>query len=136
MNRSIVCTVFAALVAAAFVASADAHDKKNADKNSNLGKLRHVVCFKFKDGTSDAKIKEIEKGFLDLPKKIDSIVDFEWGTNVSEEGHDQGFTHCFLVTFKDKKGREKYLPHPAHKAFVKMLLPSLDKVFVIDYVAK
>jgi hypothetical protein len=26
-----------------------------------------------------------------------------------------------------------YLPHPAHKAFVDVLMPHLDKVLVIDY---
>ncbi|NNM30920.1 MAG: Dabb family protein, partial [Akkermansiaceae bacterium] len=57
-------------------------------------------------------------------------------TNVSPENHAQGYTHCFIVTFKDKKGLEAYIPHEAHKAFVEQLLPILDKVFVIDFVAK
>lgn len=48
----------------------------------------------------------------------------------------QGFTRCFLVTFNDDAGRAVYLPHPAHKAFVKLLKPQLDKVLVIGYVAR
>ena len=36
----------------------------------------------------------------------------------------------------DTKGRDEYLPHPAHKAFGKVLGPCLDKVLVIDFVAK
>ncbi len=100
------------------------------------GKLRHVVLFKFKDDAPAEKVAEIEKAFADLPKKIDTIVDFEWGTNNSPEGINQGFTHCFLVTFQDDAGRAKYLPHWAHKAFVKLLRPYLDKALVIDYVAQ
>ncbi|MFN6127640.1 MAG: Dabb family protein, partial [Planctomycetota bacterium] len=32
--------------------------------------------------------------------------------------------------------RKVYLPHPAHKAFVDVLKPHLDKVQVIDYWAQ
>ena len=74
--------------------------------------------------------------FKELPSKINTIVDFEWGTNVSPEGKDDGYTHCFFVTFKDKAGLEVYLPHPAHKEFGAGLRPILDKVCVVDYVAK
>ena len=95
--------------------------------------LRHVVSFKFKDGTSADDIKKIEDAFRALPSKIKEIKDFEFGTNNSPENLNQGFTHCFLVTFASEKDREVYLPHPAHLAFVEMLKPHLDKVFVIDY---
>ena len=100
------------------------------------GLLRHVVLFKFKDGTPPANVKEIENAFRALPGKIPEIAAFEWGTNNSPEGIAQGFTHCFFVSFRDAKGREAYLPHPAHKAFVDVLKPHLDKVLVIDYDAQ
>jgi hypothetical protein len=96
---------------------------------------RHVVLFKFKDGTTPEQVKSVEAAFRALPGKIDTIVDFEFGTNVSPEGKDDGFTHCFFLTFKDKAGLEVYLPHPAHKAFGATLRPYLDKVLVVDYVA-
>lgn len=96
---------------------------------------RHVVLFKFKDSATTEQVKAVEEAFKQLPSKIDTIVDFEWGTNVSPEGKDDGFTHCFFVTFKDKAGLETYLPHPDHKAFGSVLRPILDKVLVIDYVA-
>jgi hypothetical protein len=95
--------------------------------------LRHAVFFKFKDGTSDADVEKVVAAFDALPKKIDSIADYQRGKNISPAGFDDGFTHCFLVTFKDEAGRAKYLPHPDHKAFGKTLGPHLDKVFVVDY---
>jgi hypothetical protein len=97
------------------------------------GKLRHVVMFKFKDGTAAEDIKKVENAFRELPKKIPAIVGFEWGTNNSPENLAQGFTHCFLLTFNDAQARDAYLPHPAHKAFGKLLGPHLDKVLVIDF---
>lgn len=100
------------------------------------GVYRHVVLFKFKDDASAEQVKAVEEAFRALPSKIDTITGFEWGTNVSPEGKDQGFTHCFFVTFKDKAGLEVYLPHPDHKAFGSLLRPILDKVLVVDYISK
>jgi len=78
----------------------------------------------------------VEDAFRALPSKIPVIHSLEWGTNMSPEKLDQGFTHCFFLTFKAPADRDAYLPHPAHKAFGKVLRPYLDKVLVIDYVAK
>jgi hypothetical protein len=71
-----------------------------------------------------------------LPSKIPEVVDYEWGTNDSPEGLNDGLTHCFLVTFRDAKGRAAYLPHKEHQKFVALLRPRLDKAVVVDYVAK
>ncbi len=100
------------------------------------GKLRHVVLFKFKPEATAQQIKAVEVAFGQLPKKIPTIVGFEWGVNVSPEGKDLGYTHCFLVTFDDDAGRDAYLPHPAHQEFVKLVRPLLAEVHVIDYVVK
>jgi quinol monooxygenase YgiN len=97
---------------------------------------RHVVFFKFKDSTTPEQVQSIETAFIDLAKKIDTVKGFEWGTNVSPENLNDGFTHCFFVTFADKAGLEVYLPHADHKAFVDKLKPILDKACVLDYVAK
>src|SRR5689334_20749521 len=70
------------------------------------GVVRHVVLFKFKDGTSAEKVQAVEAKFRDLKAKIPQIQDFEWGTNVSPENHAQGFTHCFLLTFRDAAARD------------------------------
>lgn len=97
---------------------------------------RHVVLFKFKDTATADQVRGIENAFVDLAKKIDSVKGFEWGTNMSPESLNDGFTHCFFVTFANKAGLDNYLPHAAHQAFVAQLKPLLDKVCVVDYVAK
>ncbi|PWT96472.1 MAG: stress responsive protein [Bacteroidetes bacterium] len=95
--------------------------------------LRHVVIFKFKDGTTADQIKTVEDAFRALPSKVSEIKGFEWGTNNSPENLAQGYTHCFLVTFASEKDRDAYLPHPAHKAFIEKAGPFIEKAFVIDY---
>ena len=98
--------------------------------------LRHAVFFKFKDDTSADDVAKVVTAFDALPKKIDSIKGYQAGKNFSPAGFDDGYTHCFLVTFADEAGRAKYLPHPDHKAFGDTLRPHLDKVFVVDYWGK
>lgn len=98
--------------------------------------LRHVVLFKFKEDATPAQIETVVREFGQLPAKIDEIHGYEWGVNNSPEDHAKGFTHCFLVTFKSEADRDAYLPHAAHQAFVKVLLPILDDVHVLDYWAQ
>lgn len=95
--------------------------------------LRHVVLFKFKNDSTSKDIKKIENAFRALPEQIPEILAFEWGTDVSIENKAQGFSHCFFLTFANEAARATYLPHPAHKAFKKILDPHLEKVLVIDY---
>jgi len=115
-------------------------DKHKALADDNMEKitkqLRHVVLFKFKDSSSPSDIQNLETGFAALPAAIPEIKDFEWGLNNSPENLNKGFTHCFFVTFDSEEARDVYLPHPAHKAFVDILLPHLDDSLVLDYWVK
>jgi hypothetical protein len=96
--------------------------------------LRHVVLFKFKDGVPRDTISAIEQAFVGLKSQISIIKAFEWGPNNSPEQLNQGFTHCFVVTFATEADRDAYLPHPMHQAFVeKWAKPYVDKVCVFDF---
>ena len=130
-----VCSAFAAVVAcAAAVISAATPVAPAAAAEPVAGRtLRHVVLFKFKDSSTPADVARIVEAFRGLPARISEIKGFEWGTNVSPEGKAQGFTHCFFVTFTSEADRDVYLPHPAHKEFVALVGPHVDKVCVVDY---
>jgi hypothetical protein len=99
-------------------------------------KLQHVVCFKFKTTATAQDIKQVEEAFQALKQKIPQVVTLEWGTNVSKEKRDKGFTHCFVLSFGSEKDRDAYIEHPEHKAFGKIVGPVLDDVFVIDFWSK
>ena len=113
--------------------SAAADQARSAPEPAGPRRLRHVVLFKFKDTSTPEDVARIVAGFRGLPAKIKEIAGFEWGTDVSPEGKAQGFTHCFLVTFATAADRDAYLPHPAHKEFVALIGPHVDKVCVVDY---
>jgi hypothetical protein len=99
-------------------------------------KLQHVVCFKFKTAAKPEEIKKVEDAFVKLKQDISQIAGFEWGTNVSKEKRDKGFTHCYVLSFKSEKDLDTYINHPQHKAFGGVVGPVLDDVFVIDFWAK
>ncbi len=98
--------------------------------------LRHTVFFSFKESSSAEDVQSIVDAFRNLQNEIDGIQSFEWGTNSSPEGLNQGLTHAFTLTFHSDGDRDAYLPHPAHKRFGELLGPHLDKVMVVDYWAR
>jgi hypothetical protein len=122
------------LITLLFVFSLNMISVTRTDAQSKV--LRHVVLFKFKDASKPEDVRKVEDAFKALAGKLSLIKGFEWGTNNSPEGLNQGLTHCFLVTFSSDKDRDTYLTHPDHQAFVEVLKPHLDKVTVIDYWTK
>ena len=96
-------------------------------------KLRHVVMYKFKDDLKPGEVQQVVDAFAGLPRKIDTIIGFEHGTNVSAEGKSEGFTHVFVVTFRDEKGRDAYLVHPAHADYVNVVKGRREELGVFDY---
>ena len=92
-------------------------------------KLREDFC-----GTTNTSCEWVKRRKTNIAYCVDLDEEvLEWGRNNSPERHDHGFTHCFMVTFDSEDGRQAYLPHPDHMAFVEVLKPVLDKVRVLDF---
>ena len=80
---------------------------------------------------------DIEAAFRALCARLACVKGFEWGTNSSPENLDNGFTHCFIVTFASASDRDIYLPHPDHLEFCKRYLDEhLEKACVVDFLAQ
>ena len=108
--------------------AADAKDSAAKGKE-----LNHVVLIKFKEGASEDQIKKVEQAFAALKEKVPGVLSLKWGTNVSPENKNKGFTHAFVLTFGSDKDRDGYLVHPAHRDFGKVLGPVVGDVLVIDF---
>jgi Stress responsive A/B Barrel Domain len=98
--------------------------------------LRHLVLFSFKSSSTAAEVQQVAATFAALYGKVPQVKAFEWGINNSPENLNQGFTHCFVLTFASEKDLADYQLHNAHLAFQKVLKPHMDKVFVVDYWVK
>jgi hypothetical protein len=119
--------ILTVLVAAAFILPGFINKKTDM--------VRHIVVFKYKQGASEEKIKQVTDAFKALKSKIPGIVSLETGINNSPEKLNKGFTHIYLVTFENEKARNEYLPHPEHKKFGGLLgsLGVLEEAFVVDF---
>jgi hypothetical protein len=132
----VVVALAAGLLVTAFVVADSQPPAQPKAAEKQRGELFHVVSFKFKPGATPEQIGLVEQSFASLKEKILGIQSLKWGTNVSPEKHDNGFTHCFVLTFATEKDRDAYLVHEDHKAFGKVVGPVMQDVFVIDFWAK
>ena len=135
MNTRTIPAIIAMLALAFFAAPAVliAADAPAAAANQGKQMLYHVVAIQFKPEAKPQQIKAVETAFAQLKTKIPGVTSLNWGTNVSPEQKNKGFTHCFVLTFATEKDRDAYLPHPEHKAFGKLLGPIMADVLVIDF---
>src|SRR5438105_4527009 len=122
--RRLLCVI----IPLAFILAMSATPASAADKV-----LRHIVMYQFKPDVTPVQLQEVIDTFAALPKKIDTIIGFEHGANISKEGKSDGFTHVFVVTFKTEADRDAYILHPAHEAYVKVVRDRREKVVVFDY---
>ena len=95
--------------------------------------LRHVVLFAFRNSASADQVHAVVSDFGRLKDAVPGIAAYEWGTNVSPEGLNDGYTHCFTLTFATVEDRDAYLVHAAHQAFVATLGACLERSLVLDY---
>ena len=70
--------------------------------------VRHVVLFKFKPEVDAKRVAELVAAFVALKDTIDVVEALEWGTDMSPEGLQDGFTHCFYLTFADAAARDAH----------------------------
>lgn len=113
-------------------ASADSTSNPPAAASS-VGPIRHVVLVRFKRNLPQLQIEGVAAHFKMLPKKIDSIVSAESGSNISRERMNDRYTHCFTVTFADEAARDAFVEHPSRAAFMSVLRPKADRFILFDY---
>lgn len=88
--------------------------------------ITHIVLLKLKKRAKPAEIRAMFAALAGLKKKIPGIVSFEHGPYSSPEGLDRGYTHGFVMTFKNAKARDAYLPHPEHEKVKAKVLALLE----------
>ncbi|KAG5237147.1 protein Pop [Salix suchowensis] len=98
--------------------------------------VKHTLLTRFKDEITREQIDKHINDYSNLIDLIPPMKSFSWGTDVSIENLNQGFTHVFETTFQTLEDRSAYVAHPAHVKFGTQLFTTLEKVVVIDYVPR
>ncbi len=76
--------------------------------------VRHVVLVRFAAGTDPGEIAAIMRELAALKDRVEGMLDFQAGPNVSPEGLGRGYGHAFTVDFADVAARDRYLADEAH----------------------
>lgn len=99
--------------------------------------ITHVVLFKIRNDVEQERIDTVFAELAGLKEEIPGILSFHGGPYSSQEGLNKGFTHGFVMTFRDAAARDAYLPHPAHEAVkghvLEVLDGGLDGVVAFDF---
>ena len=98
-----------------------------------MSKVKHIALLKFKDGTSEEQINKLFDELLDLSESVDGIEDYVSGNNTSPEGKSAGYSHAFIMTFRDSAARDAYLGHAEHQTFQAHAAEVVDSVVVVDF---
>ena len=99
----------------------------------HMAKVKHIALIKFKEGTTPEQIDQAFDQLLELSESIEGIEDYVSGMNNSPENLNQGFTHGFVMTFKDGSARDAYLAHPDHDRVKAAVLPTVESVLIFDF---
>ncbi|EEF43148.1 stress-response A/B barrel domain-containing protein HS1 [Ricinus communis] len=95
--------------------------------------VHHLVMAKFKEDITPEKIEELIEGYANLVNLVPPMKAFHWGTDVSIENLNEGFTHIFHATIESREGLAEYVNHPAHIEFGNLMTPAMEKVIVVDF---
>lgn len=88
--------------------------------------ITHVVLLKIRRDVPQTQIAAVLEALAGLRMKIPGLLSFSGGAYTSPEGMHKGYTHGFVMTFKDEASRDAYLPHPDHEVVKSMVLKVLD----------
>jgi hypothetical protein len=88
--------------------------------------IRHCVFLRFRpEVTSDQK-SEIYAALEALVGRIEGLLAFTAGPNVSPEGKSRGYDDGFIMDLADRFALQRYLDDPDHKAAGARLVAALE----------
>ncbi|PLK45757.1 Dabb family protein [Emticicia sp. TH156] len=93
---------------------------------------QRIVCFKFKQGTSQEAIKQHMHQFQELKRELPEIVSYSAGNTLSEKGENADYDVLHYLTFRTDSEMEKFRESAQYKAFEKSNEANWEKVLVIN----
>ncbi len=88
--------------------------------------ITHIVLLRLKKNLPAKDVQRVFDALASLKTKIPGILSYSAGPYSSPEGLQKGFTHGFVMTFRDAAARDAYLPHPEHETVKAIVFEALD----------
>ena len=98
-----------------------------------MANVKHIVIMKFRPEVTPEQIDSLFGIIYSLQDRIPGIADVCGGRYSSPEGFNRGFTHGFIMTFRDEVARDKYLQHPDHMSAAQTLVPLIAESVAFDF---
>lgn len=94
--------------------------------------LKHVVFLKFKPGTSETDIDDIEKGLASLPARIPEIKRYEFGRDILRT--ERSYDFALISEFEDQDAMNRYQTHPYHFAVLNKIKMLCENIIAVDFI--
>jgi Stress responsive A/B Barrel Domain len=93
--------------------------------------FRHVVCFRWKDGTTDDDVNRFADMLAALPAVIPELRRYEFGRDV---GRSEGnFDFAVVADFEDPTGWDAYQQHPDHRRVLEYVRTLLGERAAVQF---
>jgi hypothetical protein len=93
--------------------------------------IKHVVFMKFKDGTTDEAIADLEQSLGELPDRIEEIREYVFGRDVIHS--DRSCDFAIVSSFDDLAALDRYQIHPDHQVVVGKVKKISQSVQAVDF---
>lgn len=78
--------------------------------------IRHVVCFRWTEGTGPEQVAAVAAGLAALPGEIPEIRQYRFGSDLGLAEGNADF--AVVADFDDEAGWRTYREHPAHQRVI------------------
>lgn len=93
--------------------------------------VRHVVLFRWIEGTTEAQIGKVAAGLSEMSSEIASIRAYSHGRDL-ELGSDR-FDYAIVADFDDLEGLAAYTRHPAHQEVLRVSADVKESLATVDF---
>lgn len=95
--------------------------------------ITHIVCWKYKENTSDEQRAEHLEKLRHLPSIIPNIERFDVGSDILHL--DRSFDTGLVSVYPDRAALDFYIDHPDHQKVAALGKEIAEKVVSVDFVS-
>lgn len=92
--------------------------------------ITHIVCWKYKDETTDAERAEHIAALRSLPGTVPGIESFIAGPDVMRL--DRSFDSALVATYASREALDRYTVHPEHQKVVAIGKAIAERAISVD----
>ena len=95
--------------------------------------LTHIVCWKYREETTDQQRADHIERLRALPDLIPNIVSFNVGSDILKL--DRSFDTGLVSVYPDREALDVYTDHPAHQEVAAFGKQIAEKVISVDFIS-